>query len=286
MKKMMLLMLALVLGLALAACGAGDKTSQSSGKKQVNTSGGNDSKSETVVNVGSSPTYPPFETTKNGKFYGFDVAMLKKLGEQEGLKFKIQSMPFDGLIPALQTGRVDMVIAGLSITDKRMKQVNFSNAYYKSGLSVLTKPDSGIKGFDDLKGKIVGTQKGSSSASYLRDHGIPDSKIKQYDSISSAYNALDSGSLDAVLYDNPSHIDYLNKHKTDAKIVGDLLTGEYYGIAVNKKKTELLKKINDGLAKIQKNGEYKQLFKQYLNGDMNGLVKDVKKPAVVMTKSE
>ena len=113
-------------------------------------------------------------------------------------------------------------------------------------------------------------------------NGIKDNDIKQYADISTAYNTMENGGVDAILYDNSSNINYLNEQETDAEIVGDILAGEFYGIAVNKDKKELLEKINDGLAKLQENGTYEQLFDDYLNGEKNGFIEEVLKPEEVV----
>ncbi len=287
MRKTMLWIL-LVFGFAfiLAACGAEEKPSAGD-----DSSSGTDSDVETdadtdaekvVVQVGTSPTYPPFESEEQGELVGFDIALIEKIAEIEDFEVEFSNMQFDGLIPALKSGQLDVVVGALSITDKRMESVDFSNAYYESGLSILTKPDAGISGFDDLKGKLIGVQKGTSSYNYMVANGIEDHDIKQYADISTAYNTMENGGVDAILYDNPSNINYLNEQDTDAEIIGDILAGEFYGIAVNPKKKELLDKINDGLAKIQENGTYEQLFDEYLNGEKNGFVEGVLKPEEVV----
>jgi glutamine transport system substrate-binding protein len=250
-----------------------------------------DSKSESdpeklVVQVGTSPTYPPFESEKQGELVGFDIALIEKIAEVEDFEVQISKMQFDGLVPALKSGQLDVVVGALSITDKRMESINFSNAYYESGLSILTKPNSGITSFGDLQGKLIGVQKGTSSYNYMVLNGILDSDIKQYSDISTAYNTMENGGVDAILYDNPSHINYLNEQSTDAVIVGGILGGEFYGIAVNKDQKELLEKINDGLAKLQENGTYEQLFDEYLNGEKNGFVEGVQKPEDVVISVE
>ncbi|MFJ8234936.1 transporter substrate-binding domain-containing protein [Ureibacillus sp. NPDC094379] len=274
--KKSLLMFLLIIGSAimLAACGS-DNTE----KEEVS---GDPEK--LVVQVGTSPTYPPFDAEENGELTGFDIALIKKIGEVEGFDVEFSTMQFDGLIPALKAGQIDVVVGALSITDKRLESISFSNAYYKSGLSILTKPDSGIKGFEDLDGKLIGIQKGTSSYNYMIGNGIEDQNIKQYADIATAYSALDNGGVDAILYDNPSNINYIQTQETDSEIVGDILAGEYYGIAINKDKEELVTKINDGLAKLQENGEYEKLFEEYLNGEMNGFVEGVAKPEDVLIK--
>jgi polar amino acid transport system substrate-binding protein/glutamine transport system substrate-binding protein len=164
-----------------------------------------------------------------------------------------------------------------------MKNVDFSDAYYKSGLSILVKKDSKIKGFDDLSGHVVATKKATSSVDYLTDHKFQSDHIKQFQSIDAAYQALMTGGADAVIFDNPVNINFKTKHE-GVKTVGPLLTGEYYGIAVSKKKPDLVAKLNDGLAKIKKSGEYKKLFDKYFGGDLSGEVEGVEKPADIAVK--
>ncbi len=260
----------MAVAVALAGCGA--QTNSGS-----NTSSGSGQKQDTIV-VASNATFPPFEYAQNGKIVGFDIDMIKEIGKAEHLNVQIKSVSFDGIIPALQAGSVDAAVAGMTIKKDRMQNVNFSNAYYRSGVSVLTKKGSSIHNLADLKGHVVATETATSSVDVLKKAGI--TNIKQFSITQDAYNALESGGADAVVFDNPSNVLFAKSHP-DVHIVGGLLTGEYYGIAVSKKKPELLKEINDGLKKIQENGEYKKLFDKYFNGDERGMVKGVVSPASV-----
>jgi polar amino acid transport system substrate-binding protein/glutamine transport system substrate-binding protein len=230
--------------------------------------------------VAADTTFPPFESEKDGKVQGFDIDMINAIAKQENLKVELSTMQFTGLIPALQAQSVDVAVAGITIKKSRLNAVDFSNAYYKSGLSVLTKTNSPIQSVDDLKSKLVATKKGTSSVDLLKSKGIPEKNIKQFDNINDAYSALASGGADAVVFDNPVNLDYANSNK-DVHVVGGLLTGEYYGIAVVKNNPELLKKINDGLKTIKANGEYKKLFDHYFGGDLSGAVQENLAPASV-----
>lgn len=256
----------LALGMLLSACG----------------SKGNGGGTTSIL-VGADTTFPPFETEKNGKVTGFDIDMIKAIAKKEGMKVNIKTMSFDGLIPSLKTDAIDVAVAGITIKKSRMQNVDFSNAYYKSGLSILVKKNSSISGLSNLKGHLVATKKATSSVDFLKAKGFKDKNIKQFKNIDQAFQTLESGGADAVLFDNPVNATFKAKHN-DVKIVGGLLTGEYYGIAVSKKKSSLVKKMNDGLAKIKKDGTYKKLFKQYFGGDKSGMVNSVKKPADVAVK--
>nr|WP_106780725.1 transporter substrate-binding domain-containing protein [Lysinibacillus timonensis] len=290
MKKSYLFKFLLVIGcvLFLAACGTSGNSTESTDNAEntENTGGSADSTSgeaeKLVVRVGTSPTYPPFESEVDGELTGFDIALIEKIAEVEGFDVEFSVLQFDGLIPALKAGQIDVVVGALSITSTRMESVNFSNAYYESGLSILANPDSGINSFEDLNGKLIGIQKGTSSYNYMVENGIDDSNIKQYADIATAYIALENGGVDAILYDHPSNINYIQSQETDAQIVGDILAGEHYGIAISKEKEDILQKVNDGLAKLQENGEYDKLFDEYLSGEKNGFIDGVVKPEDVV----
>jgi glutamine transport system substrate-binding protein len=266
-KKTGLIGIVLAFTVTLAGCGAPANGGQTSGS-------GDGAKKETIV-VASNTTYPPFEYGDNGQIVGFDIDMIKDIAKVENLNVQIKSVSFDGIIPALQAGSVDAAVAGMTIKKDRLQHVNFSNAYYKSGVSILTKKNSPIHSLSDLKGHVVATETGTSSVDVLKKAGI--TNIKQFSVTQDAYNALESGGADAVVFDNPSNVLFAKSH-TDVHIVGGLLTGEYYGIAVSKNKPDLLKKINDGLKKIQANGEYAKLFDKYLNGDKRGMIKGTVDP--------
>jgi glutamine transport system substrate-binding protein len=136
------------------------------------------------------------------------------------------------------------------------------------------KADS-VKALEDLKGKTVATKKGTSSVDMVESVG--GIKLRQFDNIDDAYNELVNGGADAVVFDNPVNINFMNSNDK-VTTVGDLLTGEYYGIAVNKDQKDLLAKINDGLAELRKDGTYDKLFKQYF-GDTPGKVMEDLAPA-------
>ena len=258
----------LVLTSIIAGCGAANPGTKPPAGGQTSQPAKTPAAANTI-HVAADTTFPPFESEVNGKVQGFDIDMINAIAKHENLTVDLKTMQFTGLIPALQSNQVDVAVAGITIKKSRMNAVNFSNAYYKSGLSVLTKANSNIKSINDLKGKIVGTKKGTSSVDLLTQKGI--TNIKQFDNIDAAYTALESAGVDAVVFDNPVNLNFANTHK-DTHVVGGLLTGEYYGIAVVKSNADLQKKMNDGLKAIKASGEYKQLFNKYFAGDTSGLV--------------
>lgn len=229
----------------------------------------NFAKAKTVVKVGVDTTFPPFEMEEHGKVLGFDVDMVNAIAKVEGLKVKWHTMDFQGLIPALQTGTIQMAVAGMTITPQRAKVVYFSKPYYHSGLSILVKKGSPVRGLADLKGKIVALKLGTTADIMLSK--MKDIKVERFTNIDDAYNQLQNGGAQAVVFDNPVNLNYARTHK-NVHTVGKLLTGENYGIAVSKKDPRLLKKVNAGLKKIIKNGEYLKLYRKYFGNNNAGLI--------------
>ena len=223
-----------------------------------------------TITVGADTTFPPFEMEVHGKVTGFDIDLIHAIAKTEGLKLKLSTMDFQGLIPALQTGTIDVAVAGITITPQRAKVVNFSHPYYHSGLSILVKKDSPIHSVQDLKGKTVAVKLGTTADLMMsKKAGV---QVQRFTNIDDAYNQMENGGANAVVFDNPVNLNYAKSHP-NVHVVGKLLTGENYGIAVTKKDPGLLKKINDGLYKVYKSGEYAKLYKQYFGQDEHGFVK-------------
>jgi glutamine transport system substrate-binding protein len=221
------------------------------------------------ITVGADTTFPPFEMEIQGKVTGFDIDLIHAIAKKEGLTIQMQTMDFQGLIPALQTGTIDTAVAGITITKQRAKVVNFSHPYYHSGLSVLVKKSSGIKGVADLKGKNVAVKLGTTADLMMSKK--PGVTVQRFTNIDDAYNQMMNGGAAAVVFDNPVNLNYA-AHHPKVHVVGKLLTGEDYGIAVTKKDPSLIKKINDGLYKVYKSGEYQKLYKKYFGSDSHGFI--------------
>ncbi len=258
--------LAVVIGLALSmvcvftACGGSSEESASTSE---------------VYTVALEPTFPPFDTTdEDGNLDGFDVALVNAIAEDQGFEVEWENMEFDGLIPALQSGNIDIVASGMSITDERSEQVDFSDPYYDSGLIVAVKGDNDSVGsIDDLTtDMVIGVQIGTSGASKaeeLKENGqIGD--IKTYNGLDVAFKELENGTIDAIINDAPVTEAYVSKQGDAVKTVGEVLDAESYGIAVQKDNSELLDKINAGLANIKENGTYDELLEKMQNGDWSG----------------
>ena len=256
MKKLMTLCLVALLALATlaAGCGGGDK-------KDAKT----DPKTEKVLRIGTNADFAPFEFQDvNGKEYqGFDMDLIRAVAKEMGYKAEIQNINFDGLIPALEAGNLDVIISGMTINDERKKKVDFSDPYYKSGLSIIVKKDDkSINKFSDLKGKKVAVQIGTTSAMEVKK--IEGAEVKEFNSSADTFLELKAGGVDAVVNDRPVNDYYILKSGvTDVRRLEELLTSEDYGIASSKKNPDMKKKIDAALKKLRENGEYDKIFKKW-----------------------
>ncbi len=221
-----------------------------------------------VLKIGSDASYPPFESVneKTGKVEGFDVDLITAIGQKQGFQVDVRNALFDTIFTALSYGQYDLVLSAATITDERKQTVNFSNPYFVAGqVIVLRKADMGkIKTPDDLAGKTVGVQLGTTGAEAAK--GIKNVKsVKEYPTAPEAFQALANGDLDAVVNDNVTSLSIiLNSPKLNLVVTGSPFTEEHYGIAVRKDCTALLDKINKGLAAVIADGTYAQIYAKYL----------------------
>ena len=157
-------------------------------------------KEEKVLRVGTNPTFAPFEFQAKGSndLTGFDIDLAKALGKQMGYKVELVNLGFDGLIPALSTGNIDLAVSGMSITEERKNAVDFCDPYYTSGLIVLVRPDeTNIKSINDLVGKRIGAQIGTTGAT--KASSVKGADVKQYNNANEPFIELDNKGVDAVI---------------------------------------------------------------------------------------
>lgn len=218
-----------------------------------------------ALNVGCTADFAPFEFQDvSGKEYsGFDMDLIRAVGKEMGREVKIQNISFDGLVPALDAGNVDVVISGMTITEERKQKVAFSKPYYQSGLTVVVKKDNNaIQGFKDLEGKSVAVQIGTTGANEARK--IKDAKVKEFNSSADTFIELRAGGVDAVVNDRPVNDYYLvQSGDQGAKVLKEVLTAEDYGIAVHKKNEALVKEIDAALDKVRASGEYDKIYEKW-----------------------
>ena len=253
MKKLLFLLTALVMAVMMVAgCGGGG------GEKKA-------AEAPKVLRVGTEPTFAPFEFQKEGskEFDGFDMDLIRAFGKQLNMKVEIQNMGFDALIPALNAGNIDVAAAGMSITPDRQKAVDMSDPYYVAGLVVVVNKDNeAIKSINDLNGKGISVQIGTTGAE--RAAKVPDAKVKNFNTNAEVFLELKNKGVDAVIIDKPVAEYFLatGGGKDFAKIVGDTLEAESFGISL-KKNSSLTKEINKALLDLKKNGEYDKIYTKW-----------------------
>ncbi|MFZ6029160.1 MAG: basic amino acid ABC transporter substrate-binding protein [Chloroflexota bacterium] len=236
----------LVLSMVLAACSGG-------GNKKLT--------------VATDAAWPPFESIneQTKEIEGFDIDLIKAIAEKEGLELDIQNVSWDPLLAGMATCQYDLAISAMTITEERKQQFNFSDPYFAAGQIVTVRADNAdITGKDDLAGKVVGAQIGTTGAFEIEK--IEGATLKTYDDVGLAFQDLMNGQIDAVVADNPLALGYVGENSDKIKVVGEVFTDEYYGIAICKNNTELVAKINAGLKAVQEEGLIDQLVEKWLAG--------------------
>lgn len=222
---------------------------------------------ETVMHVGTNPEFAPFEyVDDNGEIAGIDVDIMNEIGKDLGVTIEMQGMEFDALVPSLASGKLDATIAGMSITDDRKQSVLFSDPYFTSTQVVILPEGSEIATADDLKGKKIGVQLGTTGDIYVTEN-IEGAEVSRYNKGMDAALDVLNGRLDAVV------IDTLPAKQFVASLTGlvvhdEILTDvevEPYGIAVQLGQEELIEKINASLKRMQEDGTFDAILLKYVD---------------------
>ena len=226
------------------------------------------SQPEKTYVVGIDGQYQPFSyIDANGTAQGFDVDSMRWIAAKKGMKVTFQATAWDGIIPALQAKKIDLVYAGMTITPERAGQVNFSIPYWEVNQDVVARNDSSLT-LDDVKaGKaVIGTQSGCTAATWIDQNLIstgkmPQGNLKLYDNTPLAVDDLSAGRIDAVMYDDLVLKDIIaNK---SIKKIGNIETKEEFGVAVRKSDPELLATVNDGLTQLKADPVWQDLIRKY-----------------------
>lgn len=224
--------------------------------------------------IGTDTTFAPFEFQDiNGDFVGIDIDLIKAIAQDQGFEVRIQSLGFNAALQALQSGNVDGVIAGMSITDERKQTFDFSDSYFEAGptMGIAANNDT-IKGYEDLRGKRVavktGTEGATFAASIQEQYGFT---IATFDDSTQLIDDVKAGGSVAYFEDYPV-LAYGIAQGNGMKTVTDKEPGGSYGFAVNKgQNQELLKMFNDGLTNLKANGEYQAILTKYLGETGEGV---------------
>ncbi len=219
-----------------------------------------------VIVMGTAPGFKPFEYSEKGQIIGFDIDLAKEVANDYNKKLVIEEMNFDGLIAALQAGKIHFVAAGMTVTEDRAKSIDFSNSYYSaSQMIVVHNSNNQIKSKDDLKGKKVGVQLGTTGDEMAKKMGL---NRVQFSAVPAVLQELRSGRIDAVILDDaPARI--YTKTNPDIKVLDQKLSEEQYAMAVAKGHPELLKQINHTIARVKQDGTYEKLIDKFFTGNLS-----------------
>ena len=211
--------------------------------------------------VGTNAEFEPFEYREGGNIVGFDIELIGEISKLINKDIEVEDMAFDGLLPALQTKKIDLIIAGMTATEERKKFVNFSESYYKSQQAIVVNNDeNGINTFDNLVGKDVGVVLGYTGDLIVSK--ISNVKIQRYNATSEAIMALKSKKVQAVVLDYEPAKNY-SAQNPELKLIETDSQSEEYAIAIRKEDTQLLNDINKALATLKENGTYDTLLNKY-----------------------
>ena len=245
--KIIALMLIAILALSLAGCAKKDETAA------------------TVITVATNPEYPPFEYVEGDATVGYDIDMWDAIAKKAGIEYKIEAMDFDAVISAVAANKNTIGLSGISITDERKLTVDFSNGYINAGLVVIVKADAPYATTEELVGKKIGVQLGTTS-DFAAEEITGKDNVAQYKTFLNAIMDLQGNKIDAVIIDKPVGQAIMASLKDPSLVMVDMgLQADWYGIEVNKANPELLKKINDALAELEKEGFFDELAVKYFN---------------------
>ncbi len=221
-------------------------------------------KSDDVLVVGTNASFPPFEYVggvSGDEIKGFDIDLARQIAKNAGKTLKVENMKFDSLIVALNSGKIDLIASGMTITSERQASVNFSAPYYEATQVVLVnKENSSIKSVDDLKGKHIAVQLGSTGDIMAKSYT---QQVTAFNTGFEAIMELKNSKVDLVLFDSEPAASFLDKNP-GLKMIELDFDPEFYGFAVAKEKVELLKSINSTLTTMKHNGEYDALVAKHM----------------------
>ena len=286
MKKALSLMTAAALVLSLAACGSTASSAASSEAASPEAASSDAASSEAASAEAASETetaelstvepgklimstnaaFPPYEmTTDSGEFEGIDIETAQAIADKLGLELQIDDMDFDAALLAVQQGKADMVMAGVTVTDERQNVMDFTDSYATGIQSIIVKEDSDIASVDDLAGKKIGTQRGTTGYLYCSDD-FGDENVVAYDDGLTAVQMLNNGQVDCVVIDNAPAKEFIAANP-GLKLLDTAYVEESYAIGIGKGNTELKDAINTALEELKADGTLQAIVDKYITAE-------------------
>ena len=275
MKKLLALLMALAMVFALVACGGEEVTEEATEEATEEVAGevAEDATEEVaeeetevkVLKMGTNAAFPPYEYKDGENIVGIDAEIAAAIAEKLGMELEIVDMEFDSIITAVQQGGVDFGMAGMTVTEERLEEVNFSLSYATGVQVVIVAEDSDIVDLDGLTGKKIGVQLGTTGDIYATgDYG--EDNVIQYSKGADAVIALKGGDVQAVIIDNEPAKAFVEANE-GLKILETEYAVEDYAIAFNKDNTELLDDVNEALKELKKDGTIDEIISKYISAE-------------------
>ena len=247
MKKLLAAVLALTMLLALAACG--------SGNSDTNTASG--SAGKTTVTVATSPDFPPFESLDGSEVVGIEVDILQAITGKLGLEMQLEQMDFESVIPGVQAGKFDIGMSGITITEDRQKNCDFTQPYFLASQAIVVTPDSDITCKADLEGKTISVQTGTTAEEYCMENGY---EVLAFAANNDAAAALTSGKAAAWVVDN--EVGVALAQQQGLVVLDEAMTSEPYAFAFAKD-SALTAQFDEALGELLADGTVAAIFEKY-----------------------
>lgn len=264
-KKLAAVALTVVMAVSmLAGCGSSSSSDKKAAEASTSANGTATVKTakDGVLTMATNATFPPYEYYEGNDIVGIDAEIAQAIADKMGLKLEIQDMEFNSIITAVQSGKADLGLAGMTVTDERKQSVDFSDSYATGIQSVIVKDGSSIKSIDDLKGKKIGVQLATTGDIYAKDD-FGEENVEEYNKGTDAVMALTSGKIDAVIIDNQPAKSFVET--TDGLTILDTdYVQEDYAAAIAKGNTDLLNAVNTALKELKKDGTIQKILDKYI----------------------
>ena len=275
-KKLMAVLVAAGMVVSMAACGGAASESQTAAPAAETAESASEAGTEetgelTTVTPGkltmsTNAAFPPYEmTTDDGKLEGIDIEVAGAIAEKLGLELQVDDMDFDAALLAAQQGKSDIVMAGVSVTEERQKVMEFSDPYATGVQVIIVKEGSDIQSVEDLEGKMIGTQRGTTGNLYCTDDYGED-HVTTYDNGLTAVQALNNGQVDCVVIDKEPATAFVGANP-GLVILDTEYTSEDYAIGMAKGNTALLDAVNTALAELQADGTVDAIVAKYISAE-------------------
>lgn len=243
-KKIAVLALCLLMALSFTACG------KDGGEKKI-------------LTMGTNAEFPPYEYYENNKVVGIDAEIAEEIAKKLGMELVIEDMEFNAIIPSIQSGKVDIGAAGMTVREDRLKLVNFTDTYATGIQVIIVNEGSEIGSPDDLEGKMIGVQLATTGDIYCTDDFGKDN-VDRYSKGADAVMALTQGKVDCVVIDNEPAKRFVEKNP-GLVILETEYAVEDYAMAVNKENTELLDQINTAMRELKADGTIQKIIDKYIS---------------------